>query len=434
MDLIKAFDAFSDIAKPIVIKSDLLRIGVTFSEAARANFSNREDILYKGARLFSTDRTRATFRGRERIPFVMYLEDGTALGTHLRVRYWEDSPYVVDRVDDTFKLFYKGEPLVRVWFQLRPKWYYRKIDGIPMEEICFATGDTVFLVANRYCEYFSMDKPCAYCDLTTFAGDLKKEQPIVVRKTAEQAAEVVEVAFHEPGFRHMIISGGTFFGKYKGMNQIEWYAMICDAVRERLKTWYPTYLQIGALDDDGWKRLHDTGVPTIQPNIEVWDRRLFDIICPGKAESVGYDEWIKRTIRAVDFWGVGNVNPNFVPGVEMVHPAGFKRVDEALKSILSGYDFLMSHGVLPRQGEFLVIEPGSKLGQMPGLEPAPLEYYLRLGQGYLELREKHGFVCPPPVNCRACLPHGTEYDFEYWHGSGPSSRKSELESGVPEGM
>jgi hypothetical protein len=434
MEVVEAFDAFPDIQKHIIIKSDLLRLGVKFGEAAKANFNKREDILYKGARLFSTDRTRDTFAQKEKIPFVMYLEDGTALGTHLRVRLWEDSPYVVDLVDDTFRLSWNGEPLARVWFQLRPKWYYRKLNGVPMEEICFATGDSVFLVANRYCEYFSMDKQCAYCDLTTFAQELQKEQKVVVRKTAEQAAEVAEIAFHEPGFRHLIISGGTFFGTHRGKTQIEWYSAMCDALRERLKVWYPTVLQIGALDDEGWKRLHGTGVPTVQPNIEVWDKKLFEIICPGKAETMGYDEWIRRTIRAVDFWGVGNVNPNFVSGVEMVYPGGFRTVDEALKSTLSGYDFLMSNGVLPRQGEFLVIEPGSKLGKMPDVEPAPLEYYLRLGKGYLELREKHGFVCPPPVNCRACLPHGTEYDFEYWHGSGPSSRKAELESGVPEGM
>ncbi|MBI4333556.1 MAG: hypothetical protein HY673_20020 [Chloroflexi bacterium] len=424
MNLVQAFKVFPDVAPSIIVKSDLLRLGVRFGEAARANFRDREDLLFKGSRLFGSDRGELTFQ-RLKLPAICYLEDGTRQGTMVQTRIYGESPYLIDLVDGEFKLFWNDEDLMKVRFQPVPEYYERKIDGVPMREIVFCAGDLLFLPANRFCEYFARDRQCLYCDLTPFAHALKKEgEPMVLRKKAEQAALVLEVGLHEANFRHIFITGGTFFTRYQGKTELEWYIELLNTIRERLRLWYPTSFQLSAQDDEGWKRVRETGVPTIEPNIEVWDKRLFEIICPGKAEHVGYDQWIRRTVRAVDFWGVGNVNPSFVPGVEMAQPFGFKTVDEAVKSNLSGYDFLMGHGVLPRQGEFWCVVSDSKLA---GSEPPPLEYFVRLGIGYLEIREKHGFTCPPPSLCRSCMLHGTEYDFEYWHGSGPASKRAEGE-------
>lgn len=132
------------------------------------------------------------------------------------------------------------------------------------------------------------------------------------------------------------------------MSEVEWYARFLEKIRKGIGCWYTATFQIQALPDEGWKRLYDTGIPSVQPNIEVWDKGLCEIICPGKAKYVGYEEWVKRTVRAVNFWGPGNVNPNFVSGIEMAQPFGFKDVNKAVESTLSGFDFLMSNGVLPR--------------------------------------------------------------------------------------
>jgi len=72
--------------------------------------------------------------------------------------------------------------------------------------------------------------------------------------------------------------------------------------QEKARGMDPTCVQIAPYDDEGWNRLHDLGFAGVQPDIEVWDKKLFEWICPGKSKFIGYDEWIKRTIRAVDFW------------------------------------------------------------------------------------------------------------------------------------
>jgi hypothetical protein len=183
----------------------------------------------------------------------------------------------------------------------------------------------------------------------------------------------------------------------------------------------PTTVQIAPYNDEGWERLHDTGVGAIQPNMEVWDEKLFKWICPGKDKHIGYDEWIRRTIRAVDFWGRGRVHPNFVLGVEMAKPHGFDDVSSALKSTLGGWDFLMSHGVLPRYNLW-TLEAGSAFENHPA---PPLEFFVEAQKGYAELRWKHRFDPPfPSTMYNNCYSLNSLQDFEYYHGNGTTSKRN----------
>ncbi len=429
VDLLQAFEAYPDIEKAIIIKSDMLRLGKRFSQAALDEIRKMKDIRVKGYGLFSYDFGKKITLAREMIPNTFYLKDGTEDGTHIQVRISQDTPYLVDFIDGDFSIYWNQEKIGDILcFEKQAKFYDRVTeDGIPYQALVFSVGrDQLFVTANKHCDYFSRKKECLFCDLSSHAHHQKQGgEAMVLRKQSEQVAEIVYAALQENRFRHILITGGTFLSSYQGKSEVKWYADFLNSIRESIWAWYPACLQVGALDDEGWKRLHDTGIPCIEPNIEVWDKKLFEIICPGKNEVVGYDEWIKRTINSVKYWGPGNVNPNFVSGVEMAQPFGFKKYEDAVKSTLAGFDFLMGNGVLPRQGDFWCIEKDSKLA---GQSPPPLEYFLELGKGYLELRQKHGFDHLYPTMCRHCLSHGTEFDFEYFHGRSSASREAELKS------
>lgn len=425
MNLTEAFDTYPDIARPIIIKTDMLRIGERWSRAALESLKGRDDISFKGYNIFSFDFGKPVMMNAK-IPRGIYLEDGTEDGTVVQIRTVANSPYLIDIVDGEYKVYWNKEEVAKIiGFEQNPRFYSRtQEDGTPFESYVFKAGvDCLFLMANKYCEYFAKGLQCLYCDLVPFSAAQKKGGEIVVtRKDAEIAAKVLDVALHEKGFRHITISGGSFiWTKYQGKNEVEWMANFLSTIIRKTRCWYGTVVQITALDDEGWKQIYDTGIPAISPNIEVWDKRLFEIICPGKNEAVGRDEWIKRTINAVKYWGPGNVNPSFVLGVEMAQPFGFKTWEDAVKSTLNGYDFLMSNGVLPRQGTLWAIEANSKLA---GQSPPPLEYFLEIGKGYLELREKYNFN-PPMWGCRSCTNHMTEWDFEYFQGHRDASRQAE---------
>ena len=104
----------------------------------------------------------------------------------------------------------------------------------------------------------------------------------------------------------------------------------------------------------------------------------------------------------------------------MAKPHGFENVSDAVKSTAGGWDFLMSHGVLPRYNQWM-IEAGAPFEDQG---PPPMEFYIEIEKAYAELRSKHGFDPPYPGALTrssyfiACL-----QDYEYYHGSGIPSKK-----------
>ena len=72
----------------------------------------------------------------------------------------------------------------------------------------------------------------------------------------------------------VVITGGTILGKYRDQSELDVYCTRLNAIREKLQGWIPCTFQIDPQEDEGWKRLHDTGVGSVQPNIEIWDRDL----------------------------------------------------------------------------------------------------------------------------------------------------------------
>ena len=141
------------------------------------------------------------------------------------------------------------------------------------------------------------------------------------------------------------------------------------------------------------QRYKDYGITIYHPNYEVWDKRLFELISPGKERYVGREEWHRRIFDAAEVFGPRYVIPNFVAGVEMAKPFGFATVDEAIASTTEGLDYFMSRGITPRFTTWCP-EPTTPLGR-DNPDGAPLEYHIRLLEAYRETLERHGLKPPP---------------------------------------
>ena len=417
MSIYDEFRRFHDVHPNIVIVTETMRKGISFSNAALEQFDQLEDVNWRGYHFFSYDKQK-TITYSAKVPFWLVLEDGCPL----QIMTDMNSPYMLDFVDGDFVLTENHEPFAKgIYFDPKPKWYGMKLeDGTPMEAIVQGMhGHLFFIIFNSYCELWNKHDECLFCNINATLREQKEGgEDVVARKSPEVVAEVLQTARRvDPDYNAVFISGGTILGKYRGQTELEFYCSRLESIRNRLRVWIPSHVQIAAYDDAGWKRIHDTGVGSIGPNIEVWDKHLFEWICPGKNKFIGYDEWIRRTIRAVDFWGPGLVNPNFVIGVEMAKPYGFEDISSAVKSTASGWDFLMSHGVLPRY-RLWYQEKGSAF---EGQEPPPLEYFIEVQKAHAELRWKYGF----PTALSFLCGHLSSLDslFEYYHGTSEFSKK-----------
>jgi hypothetical protein len=420
MGIENLYRQFPDVHPNIVLKTDMLRQGIDVSKAAMENFRQRDDLLWKGFHLFSYDFQKTKVYG-DKIPWRMRFEDGCLI----MVRTNEHSPYLLDFVEGEFVVRENNETIARkIWFERKPRWYdMRTEDGIQMGAIAQGTGRAMFVTMNKYCELWNTGHQCLFCDINATLKDQKAGgEDVVARIDPEVLAEVVKIAFSvDHHYAVLYLSGGTILGTYRGQTELEFYISRINAIREKLQALIPTTVQIAPYNDEGWKRLHATGIQSIQSNMEVWDKKLFKWICPGKDKFIGYDEWIKRMIRAVDFWGRGRVNPNFVLGVEMAKPYGFETVSSAVKSTSSGWDFLMSHGVLPRFNLW-TREPGSGFGDQ---QAPPLEYFIEAQKAYTELRWKYKFDPPFPAAIdRYSHAHNCLHDFEFYHGNSTLSKRN----------
>lgn len=402
---------FPDVPRSIIIKTDAVRLGVRFSKSALKVASDL-DIQFKGYFLFSQDIGHEAVH-EEGIPnFIVLKHDDTIIQTRLNPH----SPYFIDWTEGKFVFCDETGVVEEVYFSPAPKWLSKTLeDGTPLQAIAQPIGfDNMAVCFDFYCEYWIKNEQCLFCDIGSHLREKKRRgEKVITRLKPEQVAKTLAIAFSEKGYRHGCYTSGSILRKRDGKSETEWFCDFLNAIREEAGTnFQPAWFQIVAKPKDEIKMLHETGIAVLCLNLEVWDERLFNIICPGKARTVGREEWIKRMFDAVDIFGKGYIMSNFVIGVEMAQPFGFKDARAAVKSTLGGFEYLMQHGVLPKL-DMWAMEPGSALA---GQQPAPLEYYLELEKGFLELRHKYNFTFPYRTLCRGCITHNCVGDWEYFLG------------------
>ena len=197
MNLFEAFDAFPEVAKPIIIKSDMLRLGVGFSDAARGDANTRTDVTFKGFDNFAYSRSATTLY-TDKIPSVFYLDDGTPEGTIIQIRPTSDTPYLLDVVDGKLTLLWSGQRIGTGHYMPKPKFYDQAIDGVPMVAYAYALGgDLLDSVVLKYCEHFSREQECLFCDLVAFTAMQKKAHSILASIThmlyVMQVSQIIEL-------------------------------------------------------------------------------------------------------------------------------------------------------------------------------------------------------------------------------------------------
>jgi len=402
-ELERLFQKYPDVPKEAIVKGDMLLQGVTFTDAALQRL-DAEPTKLKSYEIFSFDRVRVKeMRSKEsfRVPESVRFKDGVyqLRPTSLSVRIATGSPYLVDLTDGKWSLLVDGEYIASVEFPPRPKYYDLVFeDGTQYRELfpLVNWNYTAFCTVTRYCEHFTFKEQCKFCDLNPAARELKKSGlPYTVFKPLNKVSKVARTIFRDPEYRApdarwVAISGGTIRRKLRGMGDTDFYVRYTEAIREQVGGRPGIFVQTAAKEKADCKRLRDAGATSHCANYEVWDRRLFGIICPGKERIMGYDQWIRRIIDSVDVFGEGNVIPAVVVGPELVQPHGFKSMDEGVKSNAEGFEFLMSHGVVPRVIVWCV-EPWSVYGREL---PPPLEYIIRVNKAWYETWVKYEL---PPI-------------------------------------
>jgi hypothetical protein len=395
---------YPQIPPEAVLKEDLLRTGIAFD--ANALTENLDGAVKpKSYFIFSFDQKPLAELGAaatNRPPEEIALTGGPyeLARTIVSVRVNPESPYRVARAEDGgLRLSLEGRELAEVTLPPMPEYYRHTLaNGKTVMETAptIEWGYLIYLTVLRLCQYFGAHEECGFCDINhNWRQHRQAGRPYTGVKPVEDVLEALDlIARHDDGASHAYtLTGGSITSTVESLAEAEFYGRYAQAIEERFPGRWIGKVVAQALPRADAQRFKDYGIQIYHPNYEVWDKRLFALISPGKQRYVGREEWHRRILDAADVFGPSRVIPNFVAGVELARPFGFETIDAAITSTVEGLDFFMSHGVAPRFTTWCP-ERTTPLGR-DNPDGAPLEYHVRLLGAYREALDRHGLQPPP---------------------------------------
>ncbi len=277
---------------------------------------------------------------------------------------------------ERFVLAEGDHELFEVGFHPRPAFYDLKTsDGKAMQTIAIASPDGhIFIVYSNECSYKDRGEDCLFCNIN-HTKNVFHDKYGVGWKTPGQIAETVAAARSEGLFRHLTVTGGVIPER----RELDYYLDVAEAIREKtgLDQFNGTATVAAPLDLGNLDRFKEAGFRTTAMNLEIWDKRIYEVICPGKARSSGgWDHWVRALEHAVRVFGHGRVRSNFVAGIE------------PKARTLEGLEVLAEKGVV---STFTVWcpNPGSELRGHRAPEPG---WYLDLAEKLVTIWKKHGIT------------------------------------------
>ncbi|WP_061244906.1 radical SAM protein [Leptospira interrogans] len=379
-----------------IVKQDILRQGIHFLKEV---FEVTDPYKTKDYFIFSFDHIPLSELGDVKAPEEIKVSGGhfDLLPTVISTRNNPSSPYKVKKSSDGKPVLYLGETFLgNLEFPPLPAWYRHKTKNgkIPGEIApVIEWGYLIYLTVFRNCQYFGKEEECAYCDINhNYRQQKNAGRPYTGVKDIEDILEVLSwIDSEDHTAKVYTITGGSVITSLKKKNEIDFYLDYATAIESKFPGRWMGKIVSQAWEIEDCKKFKEAGIQVYHPNYEVWDKNLFQKICPGKEAYIGRDNWIRRVVDSAEVFGPSYVIPNFVGGVELSKPYGFSTVAEAIASTGEGLDFFMSKGIMPRFTAWCP-EPYTTLGTQAG---PPLEYFCELLTVWKAIFEKYNLPIPP---------------------------------------
>jgi hypothetical protein len=264
-----------------------------------------------------------------RLPQALNLGNGVISAVLRRT----GSPWSLRLSGDVLQLTCAGEYVQDAVLPERPAYFGKQLsDGTPTENFIAVAGEVVpgfFLYPE--CHYFPAGVPCAFCSLRHTRKTAGRHMESDFR--LEKVVEAVRI-FQQTKWKDIpivSITTGTFPDNDEGAR---YTSRIIRAMYDTLDPKIPIHLLTMPPDDFELMELYrEAGVTTIAFNLEVFDRAIFEEICPGKQQLYGYDRFLRALEYATRVLGEYRVFCGFIWGLE------------PKESTLSGYRYCLERGI-----------------------------------------------------------------------------------------
>ena len=319
MDINTGIDALR--ANPALLKLDLYCNGARLDGSCYVEEDGGRKIL----------RTRAGLgSGLELI-----LPGGLWTNVPVTERFAERSPYTLHRTDGRYLLRRNGADVAFVRLSPRPGWYDRATaSGKPMTRIGTLQGTYLGIYQAKVCEYWTA-KPtkvnCKFCSVGLNLGIDDAD-----RKSIDEVMEVVRAARDESGITYVDFNTGHYDG--------DTYLDLLEPYIVRIKR------ELGLLvgvqtpphrDLRRYEGLREMGVNRVSFCFEIFDRALFEEICPGKHAEYGLDHYLEAIRFCAALGRRGPRDEPWVTNGEII--AGLEPPESSIRAI----DWITSVGAIP---------------------------------------------------------------------------------------
>jgi hypothetical protein len=246
------------------------------------------------------------------------------------------SPYTLRYRDERFWIDRDGKgPVAEIRLSPQPPWYVRKTrTGKPMTRIGSLQGTYLGIYPAKVCEYWLADpkEQCRFCSVGLNLGADDADT-----KSVDEVVEVVQAARRESGITYVDFNTGHYDG--------DTYLDILEPYIVKVKE--ATQLLIGIQtpphhDLARYRELRRMGVNRVSFCFELFNRKVFEEVCPGKHRQYGLD----RYLAAVEYCAkeVPAAGRGFEPWVtngEII--AGLEPPEDSIRAI----DWITKVGAIP---------------------------------------------------------------------------------------
>jgi Radical SAM superfamily len=300
------------------------------------------DLYCKGLRLDDTchlepDGGRKVLRTRAGLGSGLELILPGGLWTNAPVTepFARRSPYTLHRSHGQYLLRYGGVDLTPVQLSPRPEWYdAQTASGKAMTRIGTLQGTYLGIYPAKVCEYWTA-KPlkinCKFCSVGLNLGVDDADD-----KSVDEVLEVVRAARRESGITYVDFNTGHYEG--------DTYLDLLEPYIKRIKRELGLLVGVQAPPHRDLKRydaLRELGVNRVSFCFEIFDRRIFEAICPGKHQEYGLDFYLEAIRYCATLGGKGPRHEPWVTNGEII--AGLEPPESSIRAI----EWITSVGAIP---------------------------------------------------------------------------------------
>ncbi len=382
LTLQEVLEKYNDVSPFVIIKSDITRRSFVYTDRALQALDKDKHQYQQRVLIGSNGDEHAA------VPVSLLLRDGTSIIA--MPSPGARNPYVVDRIDGKLYITDQGRVVEEVEYWYKPHYYDQfTSSGKPMWQVASARPQRLDIDPNSHCHFWSGGNGCKFCNINANSTRSHKERNMEKQLKAQDVYETVKEALKQPGaFTNLKMSSGSILsGQEIFDDEVDMYIEMLQAAGDNFKERkFPSTLVASAFNERQLAKIYEnTGLMTYTSDIEIPNEALFAWICKGKHKEVGYREWKRRIIAAVDIFGAGNVSSGIVGGCEMAKPHGIKDEDEALKIVLEEAEDFASQGVSMVHCVWVPMQGSAFHNQVT----PSLEYYVQLAKGLSGIRQKY---------------------------------------------